>query len=846
MKIQHVHIDGFGRYADRDFEFGEGLNVIYGKNEAGKSTLQHFLLAMLYGMKNPKRKRTVYLDEEAKYRPWQGGSYGGRMLLSVGDTDYRIERSLRREDEWVRLFLQSTGEEVTHRFELDSRKEPAFAQVLFGADRDLFAHALCIGPVSDSDRILWLRDSVRQGGEGDPLATQEQQQMRLAEEAIAKRLDMLGSERAASKPYGQALKAREERHRALNDALERERTQEGARQQAEQTESEWQEFARDEQTLREMLLEKLTQYMSTQGAKQSDLQNRIAQLSEALEQNRAASRQELSTLSEEAFRELQSDFGRLLNAKKELDSYQKRLDALQEESQEASRYVAEHRQFDESHLLDVEHTAQRLEWYEGREGDEEGQEPDDREREHMVHLQKQARGKVWMAGVVAVVTTPLTFLHWAAIFVVLAAIAYAVVSYLAVPRLQSEIEQWDIEREQEQAQREADRAEQMRLEQHLQDRLAAFQVDTPRQYRQKWNLLLKAREQAAIYERQTMWLSGEVSRAKGERDILARRLLRQIGGEESQAARMDTDMLRLEIERWERRFAEARALQQQASVWERELDQLQFELHTVDADVIRWAEVAARFGVTPQLPTLSWAAEEVTSLELDRLYHSWDAAERLLLEHKTSVAEATTRYRTMVEGQKSLADLLLEKETADADLQEIVAEREALLLAAEVWSEVRDEMYQTMAPKFSATLQSVAARVTQGRYGEVHLNATEAITTISPDSGYTVDLSSLSEGTIDQISFALGLALSGWSIPGGETLPLLLDEPFRRYDDDRLDAVLDVLLEEAKHRQIFLFTCREQEVERVLQAGDGDVRLVELSAGKYGMIRMERLSAEQS
>ncbi|MBL0385538.1 AAA family ATPase [Tumebacillus sp. ITR2] len=856
MKIQKAHIDGFGRYAERDFEFGDGLNVIYGKNEAGKSTLQHFLLAMLYGQKNPKRKRTVYVEEEQKYRPWQTGTYGGKLWFSTEGTDYRVERNLRREDEWVRVFLNETGEEITSHFDLDSRKEPSFAQVLLGADRDLFAHALCVGPVQDRDRLAWLKSSVRQGGrageEGQEPATHEQQQMRLAEEVIAKYLESLGTERAASKPYGQALKLRDERHRELNDALERERTQAGARQEAEQTESQWQEFVRDEQMLRDAFFEKLTCFLSVQGAKRGELQGRIAQLAHALDQNREAARNELDNLSEETFRELQNDFNRFVNAKKELDSYQKRLDALLEESHTASSYVDQHRNFDEAQLLDVERTAQRLEWYESRlspkelhaddEADSEfegnsapsRQAPSDRDT--LVARQKQQRGKVWMFGAAAVLTTPLTFLHWAAIFVVLICISLAVMTALSIPRIQGDIEHWDAEREREALEREADLAEQARLERHLQDLLADFSVDTPRQYRQKWNNLLKAREQAALYERQNLWLSGEVSRAKGERDILARRLLRQIGGEESKASRLDTEQVRQAIYLWERRFNEAKALQNQASVWERELDLLNFELQTLESDLSRWEEIAARFGLQIEPPSLLFQPEDVESAELDSLYQSWDAAERLLLEQKSNVAEATTRYRTLVEGQKSLSDLLLEKELADADLSALESERSALLLAQEVWGEVREELYQTVAPKFASTLAEVAARITQGRYGDITLDSSDSVKALSPDSGYTVDLSSLSEGTIDQISFALGLALSGWSIPGGDVLPLLLDEPFRRYDDDRLDAVLQVLLEEAKHRQIFLFTCREQEVERVLQAGGDGVRLVELNSAKYGMI----------
>ena len=50
MKILSLHIDGFGKFHNRDISFQDGLNVVYGKNEAGKSTLHTFIKGMLSGV----------------------------------------------------------------------------------------------------------------------------------------------------------------------------------------------------------------------------------------------------------------------------------------------------------------------------------------------------------------------------------------------------------------------------------------------------------------------------------------------------------------------------------------------------------------------------------------------------------------------------------------------------------------------------------------------------------------------------------------------------------------------------------------------------------------------------
>ena len=69
MKILSLHIDGFGKFHDRDISFEDGLNVVYGKNEAGKSTLHTFIKGMLFGIER-QRGRASKNDTYSKFQPW--------------------------------------------------------------------------------------------------------------------------------------------------------------------------------------------------------------------------------------------------------------------------------------------------------------------------------------------------------------------------------------------------------------------------------------------------------------------------------------------------------------------------------------------------------------------------------------------------------------------------------------------------------------------------------------------------------------------------------------------------------------------------------------------------------
>ena len=56
MRFLELQIKGFGKFHDRSISFEDGVNVVYGKNEAGKSTIHTFIRCMLFGLQ-PQRGR---------------------------------------------------------------------------------------------------------------------------------------------------------------------------------------------------------------------------------------------------------------------------------------------------------------------------------------------------------------------------------------------------------------------------------------------------------------------------------------------------------------------------------------------------------------------------------------------------------------------------------------------------------------------------------------------------------------------------------------------------------------------------------------------------------------------
>lgn len=92
MKIKAVKMKHFGKFTDKELEFGNGLNIIEGDNEAGKSTLHAFIRGMFFGIEKT-RGRAGKNDIYSRYLPWDTpGAYQGSLDVEMGGRDIRISR----------------------------------------------------------------------------------------------------------------------------------------------------------------------------------------------------------------------------------------------------------------------------------------------------------------------------------------------------------------------------------------------------------------------------------------------------------------------------------------------------------------------------------------------------------------------------------------------------------------------------------------------------------------------------------------------------------------------------------------------------------------------------------
>ena len=134
MNILKLELTHFGKFHLKTITFTSGLNIVYGKNEAGKSTIHAFVRSMLFGIPDTEEGNERY----SHYLPWETPhDFCGRMWIKKDDKVYRIERNFLRPQPTVRIFDDETDESL----------QPAkqhLRQILSGLTETSYLNTICI------------------------------------------------------------------------------------------------------------------------------------------------------------------------------------------------------------------------------------------------------------------------------------------------------------------------------------------------------------------------------------------------------------------------------------------------------------------------------------------------------------------------------------------------------------------------------------------------------------------------------------------------------------------------------------------------------------------------------
>lgn len=190
MIIREANIGKFGKLENQKYQFAPRINVIYGANESGKSTLMQFLKAMLFGLEKTRVRKM--LDTYNRYEPWDTPAYFyGSMIFETGQQQFLLERNFYYKEKRARLVNIRDGEELSVEYgDLD--------MLLGNVSAAAYENTCCIGqeqllPGRELGVLLEdERSNLAQTGSGDfqlSKALQELEQKRKNAEKTRKELE---------------------------------------------------------------------------------------------------------------------------------------------------------------------------------------------------------------------------------------------------------------------------------------------------------------------------------------------------------------------------------------------------------------------------------------------------------------------------------------------------------------------------------------------------------------------------------------------------------------------------------------------------------------------------------
>ena len=109
MILEKLYIDGFGKFSDYSLNFSPSIQILYGENEAGKSTIHAFIQAMLYGIPKGASKKEVFFQ----YRPFSKAlGFGGSLTFSHQGKSYCVQRDFLQGGE-AHITIPPQGEKLS-------------------------------------------------------------------------------------------------------------------------------------------------------------------------------------------------------------------------------------------------------------------------------------------------------------------------------------------------------------------------------------------------------------------------------------------------------------------------------------------------------------------------------------------------------------------------------------------------------------------------------------------------------------------------------------------------------------------------------------------------------------
>lgn len=800
MIIRKIRLGYFGALKNLDLELCEGMNIIYGENESGKSTIQAFMKAIFYGMNS--QKKDIKENDRIHYIPWGESKASGQIYISdQNSNDFIISRSFgkkKKEDESV-IVHGITGETALH----IPIEQPGLE--LFGFSEDTF------------EKTVW----IKQLGS---------QVIRGKEDEITKRLTNLQESGDETVSYHQSLNALVEAKKTLVNTRKTGRLDKSKESYDkllyEQRNSELlQKKLLDDQLLLNNLLEQrslledkiiqLDKIKIDRAEYDIWLQstNQLKQvMAKIIEQNEKAKIVEVSMKDYLGFVDLEEDAEyhmiKCIDTKKHLE----------EKMQEYITLDSEYR-LTEGELSNFHTSFGKLSKFQGltkvKEMEIYGLEEALKEQKHKKEQGTKNSNLALRIELYKDKQKNMAALSAFALIVLLAGLAggyfanslfYFISGVILLVGIYSEINRGKI------------RAQIKSLEQELSslDTLATIDIEILRLSKLLKEIyselgvsnLAKFREGIALYEEKKNSVESMKIILQEKKQTMDKIDIKKIKDQLTHLNEEINNTFQLcqceDMHEFKKKFREYKNLLNNKILIEEELLKYE-EMIAINKEELEKIEykLGDRLKDFKESPPISIEDRELLSKEA---HSSQIQTEKEIKDVENSLNNMFNHFRPIL-----LVDEEMEMVHANIQSDERLAS--SLETAAKLLEESFKEMQSNFVPRLNRVVGDILGRITDGKYDELKVSEDYSIKVVDQLKGQINNMDYFSSGTRDQLYFSLRMGLIQILVDEGRKTPILLDDALLQYDDIRLAKALDYLYQQSKNHQIILFSCQKREME---------------------------------
>ena len=202
MKINKIKINSYGKIKNKEINLENHLNIIYGKNESGKSTIVNFINNILFGIS--KNKNGKEISDFEKYAPWDSTEYSGKIIYELDNKEkYEIFRDFKKKNPKI---FNENKEDISKNFNIDKNKGNEFFYEQTKMDEKLFLSTIVVNQeqvkLEKSEQNILIQKIANLVGTGEDNVSYK----RAIDRINRRQLEEIGTERSREKPLNKLLR----------------------------------------------------------------------------------------------------------------------------------------------------------------------------------------------------------------------------------------------------------------------------------------------------------------------------------------------------------------------------------------------------------------------------------------------------------------------------------------------------------------------------------------------------------------------------------------------------------------------------------------------------------------